>query len=245
MTTEHEVIETNYEDIRDSWLESVKEGTQDTIELGNRFAIQIFREWLGLSEDDLADIFHCDGPGDGGIDIASLVAADEDADKDQGSVWYIVQSKYREGNESIDYSEVRNELTKMTGTLRRLTRSKLNEETERFLNKFDNFIANKSDKDKIIFVYAISIDPSKEDFENLQHIFDDIIKLTRESIHSNVEIKLISPRTILSSSGNNISLAIEGDFSENENMVFERISLDNLYNFMQEYRSLQLSLIHI
>lgn len=236
MTTNHDDIQPSYEELRASWLEAIEEGVQSTVEMGSRFAISIFQQWLGLSEDDIADLFHCDGSGDGGIDIAYLVPAHESTVNDQGSIWYIVQSKYKSGDENIDLKEARDELNKILDTLRGRSRSKLNPETTRFMDKFENFIANKSDRDKIIFVYATSVDPTANDLQNLQEIFNDIIQLANDSIHSNVDIKLVSPKTILSSQ--DIDLEISGDFIKKDEILFGRIPLNNLYEFMKKYKSM-------
>lgn len=233
MTT---INEENYEDILSSWIEDIEEGETDTVSKGEKFAFKIFQDWLGLSEDDLADLYHCDGAGDGGIDIAYLDPYTEDMPEDAGSTWYVVQSKYKGRRDYIHKDEVKRELEKMINTLRRPKKSKLNEEAKQFLEKFDNFIANKSDKDKIVFVYATSVDPPIEEMENLQGIFDDIIAIASASLHSNVDVKLVTPRIVLHPNYQEASLEISGQFVLSNDMLFGRIPLENLYNFMQNYK---------
>src|SRR5262245_3820375 len=78
---------------RNEWLVDVLAGNPSTGELGRRFAHKLFTQWLDIP-DAYVDLLYCDGPADGGIDIAYLERGEANAENSVGDTWYIVQSKF-------------------------------------------------------------------------------------------------------------------------------------------------------
>ena len=72
-----------YEEFCQEWLAEFRNGSLTSLEKGQRFAIKVVTQWLGVEGDD-DDLLICDGSGDGGIDIAYLHRADIEDDP-QGS----------------------------------------------------------------------------------------------------------------------------------------------------------------
>ena len=64
-----------FEEFREEWLREFAEGELTSFEKGQRFAVKLITQWLGVSDDD-EDLVLCDGSGDGGIDIAYLRRSD-------------------------------------------------------------------------------------------------------------------------------------------------------------------------
>ena len=82
----------NLEGFKRSWLEDVRAGNPPTVELGRRFALKLETQWLDTS-DTTVDFIHCDGSGDGGIDIALLDTGPEEVSDTtgiSGHTWYLV-----------------------------------------------------------------------------------------------------------------------------------------------------------
>ena len=71
--------EITYEEFREEWLAEFRTGTLTSLEKGQRFAIKLVTQWLGVTGDD-DDLVICDGTGDGGIDVAYLHRADIEDD---------------------------------------------------------------------------------------------------------------------------------------------------------------------
>ena len=67
--------EITFEEFRDEWLSEFTEGDLSPFEKGQRFALKLVTQWLGVTEED-EDMVLCDGSGDGGIDIAYLRRTD-------------------------------------------------------------------------------------------------------------------------------------------------------------------------
>ena len=84
----------SFDDFHQQWMEDVLDGNPSSIELGCRFAHKLFAQWRDLGEGS-DDLMYCDGPGDGGIDLAYLERGEIDADHVVGDTWYLVQSKHR------------------------------------------------------------------------------------------------------------------------------------------------------
>ncbi len=100
--------ETTFEEFCEAWLDEFQDEELSSFKKGQRFAIKLVTQWLGVSGDD-DDLVICDGPGDGGIDIAYLHRADIDDSEQkgqsvEGDTWYLIQSKYGtafQGTETI------------------------------------------------------------------------------------------------------------------------------------------------
>ena len=90
--------EVTFEEFCAGWLSEFRNADLSPFEKGQRFAIKLVTQWLGVPGDD-EDLVLCDGPGDGGIDIAYLHRADiDDGEQEsqsiEGDTWYLIQSKY-------------------------------------------------------------------------------------------------------------------------------------------------------
>ena len=100
--------EVTFEEFCEEWLREFTEGDLPPFEKGQRFAVKLVTQWLGVT-DDAEDLVLCDGSGDGGIDIAYLRRADidgieQDSQATEGDTWYLIQSKYGtafQGHETI------------------------------------------------------------------------------------------------------------------------------------------------
>ena len=78
-----------FEEYKQAWLEKEEiTSNLNTLEKGRRFAIKLLTEYYEIPEDE-DNIFHIDGSGDGGIDIAYLAKADmyeEDLEIENGDI---------------------------------------------------------------------------------------------------------------------------------------------------------------
>jgi hypothetical protein len=82
-----------FEAFHEQWLEDIRAGAPSTAELGRRFAHKLFTQWRDIT-DASDDLVYCDGPSDGGIDLAYLERGEIDNENVGGDTWYVVQSKY-------------------------------------------------------------------------------------------------------------------------------------------------------
>ncbi|HMY73316.1 MAG TPA: abortive phage resistance protein, partial [Blastocatellia bacterium] len=123
----------SFDAFRSQWLEDIQAGNPSTIEIGRRFAHKLFTQWRDISDTSPEDLIYCDGPGDGGIDLAYLERGETDNENVGGDTWYLVQSKYgtsfrgektllQEGQKVIDTLDIgRERISEVTaGTLDRV-----------------------------------------------------------------------------------------------------------------------------
>src|SRR5215471_7507161 len=82
-----------FDAFRKQWLADVQADNPSTVELGRRFAHKLFTQWRDLDRAS-DDLVYCDGPADGGIDLAYLERGETDSENVGGDTWYLVQSKY-------------------------------------------------------------------------------------------------------------------------------------------------------
>lgn len=78
---------------REQWLEDIRARNPSTTQVGQRFAHKLFTQWRDVT-DASDDLVYCDGPSDGGIDLAFLERGEQDGENLTGDTWYVVQSKY-------------------------------------------------------------------------------------------------------------------------------------------------------
>jgi hypothetical protein len=229
----------SFEDFRESWLDSVREGTPTAVQLGHRFAHKIVSQWLDLDEESL-EVFYCDGSGDGGIDIAVLeragpTSADEQPD---GDTWYLIQSKYgsafsgdvtllAEGKKVIDTLDGKRQLSSLSDAL---------------LEKLTNFRKAATEHDQIRLVYA-TIDPLTPD---QQSTLDDVRAMGRSRLGTLFEIGAVSIRTIYDnqmeeaelSARRQLTVRLDGHLAEaGSNLLVGSVSLIALHAFLKAYRS--------
>jgi len=179
-----------YEEFRDSWLESVQTGATSTVQLGNRFAEKIVKDWLDADDAPL-DVIYCDGSGDGGIDIAILdsASASNDDDVTAGDTWYLVQSKY--GTALSGVSSVLVEGQKVIDSLDG-SRKNLSSLGAAIIERLANFRQNASPQDRIVLTFA-TIDPLSTD---QQRALTDLQVMGRNRIGAIFDVESISLRTI-------------------------------------------------
>ena len=67
--------EVTFDEFCEEWLREFAEGNLSPFEKGQKFALKLVTQWLGVNDDD-EDLVLCDGSGDGGIDIAYLHRAE-------------------------------------------------------------------------------------------------------------------------------------------------------------------------
>ena len=144
-----------FEEFREEWLKEFREGDLSPFEKGQRFAVKLVTQWLGVTDDD-EDLVICDGAGDGGIDIAYLHRADIDDDNQEGQAiegdtWYLVQSKY--GTAFQGHGTIIEEGRKIIATLAGENTS-LSEHVNQLLERLNTFRQQASDRDRITFVFA-------------------------------------------------------------------------------------------
>ena len=144
-----------YEEFCQEWLAEFRSGTLTSLEKGQRFAIKLVTQWLGVVGDD-DDLLICDGSGDGGIDIAYLHRADIEDDPQgsqsvEGDTWYLVQSKYGtsfQGQDTI-VDEGRKVISTIAGE-----NTRLSETVSQLVERLAHFQQQASDRDRIVLVFA-------------------------------------------------------------------------------------------
>ena len=238
MTSPTLVQEVTYEQFCEEWLREFTEADLSPFEKGQRFAFKLVTQWLDVSEGD-DDLVLCDGSGDGGIDIAYLHRADlEDNDQDgqseEGDTWYLIQSKYGtafQGRETIV-----NEGIKVIATLAG-ENNRLSEQTNQLMARLNTFIAQASEKDRIILVFATTHPMSVTD----RQAINDIRTLGRQKFPQKFDVEDISLQTIWERKDDpippGISVRIQGDFMEpSAGLRVGTIQLTSLYQFLKNYR---------
>src|SRR5450432_1839555 len=91
----------DFDTFRQQWLQDIRAGEPSATELGRRFAHKLFTQWRDVT-DASDDLVYCDGPADGGIDLAYLERGETDLERGEtdnesasADTWYVVQSKFR------------------------------------------------------------------------------------------------------------------------------------------------------
>ena len=230
----------SYEQFREEWLEEIKNEAFSSVEKGRRFAVKLVTQWLGITSED-EDFFVCDGPSDGGIDVAYLQRQDhdhrtQDADyTESGDIWYLVQSKYGASFAGID--SIIKDGRKMIDTLQG-DNQKLSARSQQLLQKLVSFREQASDADRIVLVFATTDPIAQSDRRALQ----DIKVIGRERGIHNFDVEEVSLKTIWEALSDDmpsrLSLDISGQLVEQySGLLVGTVSLIDLFKFLKSYQN--------
>ena len=237
MTLHGESEEITYDQFREQWLEDIEEVGLSPLEKGRRFGVKLITQWLEVTTDD-DDFFVCDGPGDGGIDIAYLKRSESPTDgsddgTEEGDTWYIVQSKY--GTSFSGYGTISMEGHKLLNTLQGNNHS-ISADSQSLLEKISIFREQSSPTDRIILVFATT-DPIGE---NDRIALEAIKRDGREELFENFDVEDVSLRTIWERVGpdsEGFLISVYGDFAtQGHGLVVGTVSLINLFDFLKTYQ---------
>ena len=228
----------SYEQFQQEWLTEIKSDTRSPLAKGRRFATKLITQWLGITTHD-DDFFVCDGPGDGGIDIAYLQRADNDIgapseDGVEGDTWYIVQSKY--GTAFAGSDTLLREGTKVIETLRG-NGQHLSIDSQQLLYKLKQFQQQASESDRIILVFATTDPMSRKDRETL----GNLKLIGREQLGKNFDVEEVSLKTIWEALEDNelvkLTVAVKGQFVEQSSgLLVGTVALTDLFDFLKSYQ---------
>ena len=230
--------EITYEEFCEEWLAEFRTGTLTSLEKGQRFAIKLVTQWLGVTGDD-DDLVICDGTGDGGIDVAYLHRADIEDDVQgsqsvEGDTWYLVQSKYGtsfQGSETI-VDEGRKVIATLAGQ-----NTRLSETVSLLMERLATFRQQASDRDRIVLVFATEQPISELDRRSL----NEIRLLGSAQIPDVFDVEDISLQPIWEARDTGdvpaVSLPVIGNFVDPAPGVrVGTIQLTHMYEFLAAYR---------
>lgn len=172
----------------DQWLDDVRAGKPNTIQLGNRFSRKLISQWMDFDEGS-EDVIFCDGSGDGGIDIAYLHRGDSEDDEQDGDTWYLVQSKYGtafNGTSTI-LAEGQKVIDALSGNRRNL--SSLSADLIERLSTFRN---RASDRDKLILVFGTESSLTEAE----RRALEDVKAIGKNRLGGLFDIEAVSIETI-------------------------------------------------
>ena len=225
------------EQFEEQWLEEVIADNPSTTALGHRFAEKMLRDWHEVDSTS-AEVILCDGAGDGGIDAAVFIREDLE-EGIEGDNWILVQSKYGSSYSGAD--TIGMEAQKLFATLEG-KRERLSSLSAELVERLRTFISNSSPKDRLDYVILTNRRLSQEEQEYLGNVktlgrskFGPIFDVDGVSIEtlynkviesdSSTETKLtVRLRTTVASSG--------------EILLIGATTLENVFRFMQEYRTI-------
>ena len=227
-----------YDQFKDEWLEDILTGEPTSVEKGHRFATKLITQWLDVTADD-QDLILCDGPGDGGIDIAYLQqketsAEDPREDEEEGDTWYLVQSKYGEALQGR--RTIYEEGLKVIETLAGENKFKLAGSTRNLVARLDEFRRRSSDQDTIVLVFASENPLSTAEREELGRIRI----LGNDRFPNLFDVQDISVQTIWEQSQDHSISEIKVSLDANlggpdEQLKVGAVPLSSLYEFLKEY----------
>ena len=231
--------EVTFEQFCEEWLREITEPQLSPFEKGQRFAVKLVTQWLGVTEDD-QDLVLCDGTGDGGIDIAYLHRADSDDIEEQvqsieGDSWYLIQSKFGTAFQGADtiFNEGRKVIKTLAGDNPRLSGN-----VTQLMDRIATFRQRASERDRIILVFASEQPMSESDRQAL----GDIRSIGNRRFDDQFEVEDISLQTIWEARETTqqatLSLPIKGNFVETSaGLRVGTIPLTNLYQFLKAYQN--------
>ena len=218
--------------------------THQPLELGRRFAVKMVTQWLEYDDIDTDedDFTFCDGPGDGGIDVAILNRRDEnqssECDTATGDTWYLVQSKY--GSSYSSGKTILEEGLKVISTLTGKS-ERLCNMSKGLVEKISNFRYRAIENDRIVLVFS-TVDPIEEKDRN---DIDQIRIHGRTQLGSLFDVECISIRTIFERLLDETALAhqkgihveLDGNLvAAGDELLIGSISLIQFYDFLKKYR---------
>ena len=230
--------EVTFDEFCEEWLREIKDGDLSPFDKGQRFAVKLVTQWLGVTEDD-EDLVLCDGTGDGGIDIAYLHRADIDSSEQEsesveGDTWYVIQSKYGtsfQGSDTI-VSEGRKVIATLAGE-----NTHLSENVRQLMGRLDTFRQQASERDRITLVFATDQPMSEID----RRALSDIRSIGNERFPNMFDVEDISLQTIWearnSTQHTSLTLPIRGNFVDPSiGLRVGTVPLTDLYQFLKAYR---------
>lgn len=230
-----------YPEFRASWLAEIETGNPSATEKGKRFAWKLVNDWLELPDD--AVVHYCDGPRDGGIDLAILQKGETEVSAPGGDTWYIVQSKYGSAWKGEDTAI--GEGVKVISTLSG-DRQGLSDEASKVCRKLQSFRENLGENDRMVLTFA-KLDPPDE---GEQRALDHIRKYGREVLGMHFDVEVICVRTIhdrlvarkrhSDEESARLTVNLNGSFahSVDSGLLVGVAPLVNLYKFLSSYQSL-------
>lgn len=229
-----------FDQFKEEWLQDVLEGDPSAVEKGHRFATKLIKQWLSITDDD-DDFIVCDGPGDGGIDIAYLQRAENSSDdiasgEIEGDIWYLVQSKY--GTAYQGTSTLFEEGRKVFDTLSGTTRRRLANTTHDLLERISQFRKRSSDHDRIHLVFATEDSLGDSDRGALR----ELSILGNDRFPNLIEIEAVSLRTLWEEAQPDapepVTLNLNADLAGSSDTVrIGSIPIKSLYQFLKNYES--------
>lgn len=230
--------EVTFEEFREEWLREFTTGELSPSEKGQRFAVKLVTQWLGVEGDD-DDLLICDGSGDGGIDIAYLHRADIDDDPQgsqlvEGDTWYLVQSKY--GTSFQGQSTIVEEGLKVISTIAG-DNTHLSEMVSQLVERLTHFQQQASDRDRIVLVFATEQPLTESD----RLALSEIRLLGSSRLSNTFDVEDISLQTIWEARDTvqvpPLSLPVVGNFVDPAPGVrVGTIPLTQMYRFLAAYR---------
>ena len=228
----------SYEEFCEEWLSEFRNGTLSSVEKGQRFAIKLVTQWLGVTGDD-DDLLICDGSGDGGIDVAYLHRADIEDDvvgsqSVEGDTWYLVQSKY--GTSFQGQGTIIDEGRKVISTVDGVN-TRLSESVSQLVERLATFRQQASDRDRIVLVFATEQPLTESD----RRAMAELRLLGSDRLPSLFDVEDISLQTIWeardTSQAPALSLPVTGNFVDPAPGVrVGTIPLTQMYRFLAAYR---------
>ena len=230
----------SFEQFRDEWLVSIREGNPSTVKLGNRFSHKLLTQWLDLDQ-DTDEVVYCDGSGDGGIDLAYLYEGDAgDETGSEAHIWYLVQSKY--GKAFQGDSTLLKEGQKLIDTLDN-SQKRLSSLAQGLLEQLTAFKRRASERDRIILVFATEMPLTNAQSKTLK----DVRAMGRERIGLIFDVEAVSIDTIyrrtledLSISSKQIKVPLFANLSnipkDSDSLLLCSVSLMSLYSFLESYQ---------
>ena len=230
----------DFDAYREQWLEDVRADSPSTADLGRRFAHKLFTQWRDLSEPS-DDLIYCDGPGDGGIDLAYLERGETDGENVGADTWYLVQSKYgsgfqgtttliQDGRKVIDTLDAgRQRLSQIAGGV--------TERVGQFLRK-----ADPGGGDRLLLVFATEMPLT----ENEKRALDDVRTIGRERFGNLFDVESVSIETIYLNQFEEhptavsppIKVPLEATMANSgKDLMVGSIPLLKLYEFLKAYRA--------
>jgi hypothetical protein len=227
----------NYDAFKQEWLSEILDGSPNTTEKGHRFARKLINQWLDLN-DEAAEVILCDGAGDGGIDLASLIRGEEasDAQPTEGDTWYIVQSKYGTAFQGEDtlLKEARKVIETLSGH-----RKNLSSLSEGLRERLLTFQASASERDRLVLVFA-TVDPLSE---SERRALEDILAMGRSRLGGVFNVDSVSVTTIfeqLSELPGGVEVGpvpLRASVSDSgDGLWVGTVRLEELYKFLCAYR---------
>ena len=226
---------------REQWLEDIRAGNPSTTELGHRFAHKLFTQWRDVTEAS-DDLVYCDGPSDGGIDLAFLERGEQDGENLTGDTWYIVQSKY--GTSFQGRSTLLVDGQKVIDTLD-LNRTPSADVSAAVVARIQQFLRKadaEASGDRLILVFATELPLDEKERRTLH----DVREVGRARFGKVFDVESVSIETIyvnqaedpLNAISPPIQVPIEAMMATSgRDLIVGSIPLLKLYEFLKAYRA--------